>query len=662
MEQFVSQTHDPVLKIRKDGKLSWSNGAAKPLLHEWGTQIGEKVPLFIENFAKRVISQNTPEKTEIKVKKRVYLISFHPLPGEEVVNVYGLDITGQKKLEEKLRIKEKQHDALHQMGTLALRCENLQDFINNSLKLVAKTLDLEYCGILELQPDGNFLLRAGIGWKPEYVGKTIISGNKDSQAGYTLYSKVAVIVRNFKREERFSASSLLKEHGISSGISVIIGKMEKPYGVLSAHSRRPRRFTAEDTFFLSSVAFLISEVIERRYAEEELRKYKEQLEELVKKRTSELLRANEQLSLEIVGRKLIEKALQNNVYFLETFLNAIPTPVFYRDLNGIYQGCNEIFAREIIGLPREKVIGHSVYEFRGHFSEEVFSTSAAYEKILLNEGKSLPHELKIKCANGKERDFLVHKATYSSVTGEITGIVGVMLDITERKKAEEALLKTEEIRKKEIHHRIKNNLQVISSLLSLQAEHFSDRKVKESFHDSQNRVISMSLIHEELYKTEETGEIETFDFREYLKKLSNELFRSYIIGDKNIHLKLDIENAFFGMDIGIPLGIIINELVSNSLKHAFPEGRDGQIKIKLHRTDKCEDMENSQTLNSCGAAKYLLIVSDNGTGLPQNFNFKSTSSLGLQLVNILVEQIDGSIELGKGQGTEFRIKFREKTD
>lgn len=217
----------------------------------------------------------------------------------------------------------------------------------------------------------------------------------------------------------------------------------------------------------------------------------------------------------------------------------------------------------------------------------------------------------------------------------------------------------EEIRKKEIHHRIKNNLQVISSLLSLQAEHFSDKKVRESFQDSQNRVISMSLIHEELYKTGEIGDFETFDFKAYLKKLANELFRSYLVGNQDIHLKLNIEKIFLGMDTGIPLGIIINELISNSLKHAFPAGREGEIQIKLHKIESGKISGEDRETGRCESSEFLLVVSDNGVGIPEKIDFRHTSSLGLQLVNILVDQIEGSIELVRGTGTEFRIKFRE---
>ena len=169
---------------------------------------------------------------------------------------------------------------------------------------------------------------------------------------------------------------------------------------------------------------------------------------------------------------------------------------------------------------------------------------------------------------------------------------GTVQDITERKKAEEALANIEIARKKEIHHRIKNNLQVISSLLDLQAEKFKNREdikdseVLEAFRESQDRVISMALIHEELYKG---GGIDTLNFSPYIEELAENLFLTYRLGNTDISLNMDLEeNIFFDMDTAVPLGIIVNELVSNSLKHAFT-GRDkGEIRIKLRR----EETEN----------------------------------------------------------------------
>ncbi len=230
--------------------------------------------------------------------------------------------------------------------------------------------------------------------------------------------------------------------------------------------------------------------------------------------------------------------------------------------------------------------------------------------------------------------------------GQVCKAVGVIKDITEKKEAKEALAKIEEVRKKEIHHRIKNNLQVISSLLSLQADHFEDRKVKEAFMESQDRVISMSLIHEELYKS---VDLETLDFIAYLRKLTGELLSSYSLDSSRIKLIMNTEeHIYLGMDCAIPLGMIVNELVTNSLKHAFPEEREGEIRIEFNRT-----------LNSPTSSKsfFTLVVSDNGSGFSEKIDFENSDTLGFQLVNALVKQIEGEVEVKRNHGTEFRIRF-----
>lgn len=234
-----------------------------------------------------------------------------------------------------------------------------------------------------------------------------------------------------------------------------------------------------------------------------------------------------------------------------------------------------------------------------------------------------------------ERKF-VHTEERS---GEVL-LHGIILDITERKQAEEALMSIEEIRKKEIHHRVKNNLQVISSLLFLESEKFTDKEIIESFLDSQNRVRSMALIHEELYQS---GDLTTIDFAIYAKNLLNSLSNSYIMKNKYIKLNSDISAIYLEMDTAIPLGMIINELVSNSLKHAYPKFSHGNINFIL------------KIVND----EFILEVNDDGIGFPKNINFKQTISLGLQLVNLLVDQIGGKIELQSNKGTSFIIKFKE---
>jgi PAS domain S-box-containing protein len=240
---------------------------------------------------------------------------------------------------------------------------------------------------------------------------------------------------------------------------------------------------------------------------------------------------------------------------------------------------------------------------------------------------------------------------------------GIILDITEHKKAEEALLQMEEIRKKEIHHRIKNNLQVISTLLYLESGNFNDEKVIEAFRDSQHRVKSMALVHEKLYQSEDMISV---DFADYIQNLTNYLFGAYSVGDRNISLKLDVDNVFLGMDTAVPLGIIINELVSNALKHAFSEGESGEICVCLKKEGNGRtgtEPEHARTGKENKAEIqgncFSLVVRDNGKGFPEEIDFRETDSLGLQLVITLVDQIEGSIELDIGMGTKFGIRFRE---
>jgi PAS domain S-box-containing protein len=273
-------------------------------------------------------------------------------------------------------------------------------------------------------------------------------------------------------------------------------------------------------------------------------------------------------------------------------------------------------------------------------------------------------EYRIVRPDGEERIVHSEKEVIFDEINNPVRIRGTIQDITERKKAEEELAKMEKIRIKEIHHRIKNNLQVISSLLDLQIEKFSHLdicrapEVIEAFRESQNRVISMALIHEELYKGDN---IDTLDFAAYLRKLTADLFSLYNPGNKDVNLKLDLEQVDLDMDTAIPLGIVVNELISNSFKHAFPAGRKGEIEVNLSRTEnsasKIASSVSDKNFKEKNSFDYILKVSDNGKGIPQELDLENTDSLGLQLVKILIDQIDSHIELKRCLGTEFTIWF-----
>ena len=230
-----------------------------------------------------------------------------------------------------------------------------------------------------------------------------------------------------------------------------------------------------------------------------------------------------------------------------------------------------------------------------------------------------------------------------NLDGTVSEVSGMAHDITEKKIAETELkssLKEKEVLLKEVHHRVKNNLQVISSILNLQSSYVQDEKTLTILKESQNRIKSMAFIHESLYQTNDFSQI---NFSEYVVNLSKNLVHSYLVNQELIELKLDINNVSLNLDLSIPCGLIINELVSNALKYAFGEGKKGYILIQLFVKDEF----------------VYLSISDNGKGFPKEIDYRNTDSLGLQLVTTLAEQINAEITLNNTKGTTFNIKFKQ---
>lgn len=221
---------------------------------------------------------------------------------------------------------------------------------------------------------------------------------------------------------------------------------------------------------------------------------------------------------------------------------------------------------------------------------------------------------------------------------------GIDLDVSERKLAELQLqesLQEKEVLLQEIHHRVKNNLQVICSLLDLQSQYIQEPAMKGVFRESYNRVKSMALVHEKLYQY---GNFARINFAEYIESLTNDLLYAYRGKTSHITLERDISEITLNVDTAIPCALIINELVSNALKYAFIDSQEGTIRVALHT-------EESRQLT--------LTVKDSGKGLPKDFDFNTTKSLGLQLVNVLTNQLQGTLEIDSRSGTEFKISFSE---
>jgi two-component sensor histidine kinase len=215
-------------------------------------------------------------------------------------------------------------------------------------------------------------------------------------------------------------------------------------------------------------------------------------------------------------------------------------------------------------------------------------------------------------------------------------------EIAERVLAQEkitASLREKEVLLKEVHHRVKNNLQIITSLLNLQASKIKDKTLEAMFRDSQGRVKTMALIHEKLYRSENLSEV---NFSDYVDSLTRYMMSTISGNRERITIRQDIDDILLGVDIAIPCGLIINELVTNSLKYAFPDGKGGEIAVSCKKESD---------------GRISLVIGDNGVGIASHVDIENSETLGMQLVNSLIGQLDGTMKIERECGTRFTLEF-----
>ena len=336
--------------------------------------------------------------------------------------------------------------------------------------------------------------------------------------------------------------------------------------------------------------------------------------------------------VEVKTKQLTEKNLE--LEKLSLVASRTDNAVLIASPDGTIEWVNDGFI-QLMGMPKEKLLNNNLSE--------------------INVYTNIKNEIREAVANKHSRIFESNVTTYnienlwisSTLTpiydedGILKKLVVVDSDITAGKNMQKLIeisLKEKDVLLKEIHHRVKNNLQIIISLLNLQTGYIKDEVTLKAVKDGQSRVRSMALVHEKFYQSDELSEI---DFAEYIEKLCHFIYQSY--GDKTdrIHLQISGDKIGLDMDTAMPCGLLVNEIVSNSYKYAFPNQEKGTIQIDFKKNDN----------------KIILFIQDNGVGFPEEYDLEKSESLGMQLIQALTSQLDGDLVVSRENGTSFKISF-----
>jgi len=353
-------------------------------------------------------------------------------------------------------------------------------------------------------------------------------------------------------------------------------------------------------------------------------------------------------TLEITENKRAAEALRESEEKYRLLADNVTDNIWVIDLSTLRVTYTSPSVKNILGYTDNEVMNRPIQDFL---------TSQSFKSMMdvLKEEMARERSRKTDPSRSRTLEVEQYRKDGSTVWTEVTAsflrdandkaiaVIGVTRDITARKQAQDKLtasLKEKEVLLKEVHHRVKNNMQVISSMLSLQSQHIKDKESLTMFQESQNRIRAMALIHEKLYTSEDLAHI---DIAGYIHSLTHQLITTYRTIASRVTMDIAITDIFLTITTAIPCGLIINELVTNALKHAFPHQQKGTITVSM--TPSTND-------------HLILTVSDTGIGFPKEIDFRNTTTLGMQLVTSLVEQLEGTITLDRSEGTRFRIKFR----
>ena len=532
------------------------------------------------------------------------------------------DITERKRLQARENMRSSVLEKL-------IRGDALQDILESLILGIEEEQKHMIGSILLLDKEGRHLQHGAGPSLPQFYNDAIHGveiGQEAGSCGTSAYTGKQLIVEDIQTHPYWT---LYREVAGQAGLAAcwsqpIFNRQGQVIGTFAIYHREPCAPTRDDIDLIQSVANLAGVVIEHKQVEEEIRQLNAELEQRVEDRTRELAKSEECM------RMFFERQLVGM---------AITTPE-----KGWLQVNDKLC--QMLGYSRQELARLTWAELT--YPEDLAPDLAQFERLQHGEIDSYTLEKRFVRKDGNLVFTNLSVGCVRRPDRSLDYVLALLEDITQRKRAErkaEEALEKEVILRREIHHRVKNNLQVVISLLYLQSLKAGDPNSMALLRESQARVHSIALVHEMLYQREDLTKI---SFNDYVQQLAADLFVTYRINQRNIVQKIGPEGVFLGLDTAIPCGIIITELVTNALKYAFPGGAKGEIEISL--------------LPVATTGTLALTVRDNGVGLPKDLDVKLTQTMGLSLVRDLTRQLGGTVEFrdaGCGHGTEVQITFPE---